>query len=258
MPTSATHARINRLLDGVQAWAHPSRRRYRRRLRELIEEARLCWKSADYGAGYLYQSCPRLGLRGFRNTAARVGQMRLGDALVGKSVLEIGCNSGFLSLALAERTNRYVAFDNNPYLIEMARLTQGEIGGADAVEFRVDTFEAYPVGERFDVVLSFANHSTWDGNMTLALEPYFAKIQRLLVPQGRLFFESHHPALESPTQVLETIKVMQTHFEVVEQRALTAGSFWDRGRTFVEARSLAAVGPSAEVTLAGAAPAPAP
>ena len=246
MPTPATHARINRTLDDLQAVVRPSKWSYRKRLLQLIHEAGLHWRSADYGAGYLYQSYPRLGLRGFRKTDFRMAQMDLQNELSGKSVLEIGCNSGFLSLELVQGASRYVAFDNNPYLIEIARITQEEIG-CNGVEFRVDTFEAFPLGQTFDVVLSFANHSTWDGNMTLVLEAYFAKVQRLLVPQGMLLFESHHPALEDEHKVLETIKVMQKFFALEETRLLTKGSAWDRGRTFVKARSLLTSGPGTDV-----------
>ena len=235
MASSATHARFNRLLDGLQALRHPARRAYRQRLLQLIRQAQQDWPSADYGAGYLYQSFPPLGLRGFRQTQVRQQQMAIGAGLSGRSVLEIGCNSGFLSLALAPGSRRYVAFDNNPYLIEMARLTQDELGGS-TVDFRVDTFEAFPVGEPFDVVLSFANHSTWDGNMTLGLEAYFAKIASLLAPGGVLYFESHHPAIESPQQLAEVVKIMARYFTVQSQRPLAQGSFWDRGRTFVTAR----------------------
>jgi hypothetical protein len=88
------------------------------------------------------------------------------------------------------------------------------------------------------VVLSFANHCTWDGNMTLAPRAYFAKLRSLLVPGGLLFFESHHPALENKTQVQETLKIIQEFFAIEEQKELTRGSPWDRGRTFVKARSL--------------------
>ena len=157
------------------------------------------------------------------------------------SVLEIGCNSGFLSLTLAPGTRRYVAFDNNPFLVEIARLTQSEISDA-SVEFRVDTMEAFDTAEKFDVVLSFANHSTWDGNMPMALKAYFSKLRDLTIADGTLFFESHHPALENADQVRETLKVMQTFFSIEEEKTLARGSAWDRGRTFVHARAKADTG----------------
>jgi SAM-dependent methyltransferase len=236
MSSPATHSKIHRALDALGALVYPSRRAHRRRLLQIIARARRDWPSADYGSGYLYQSFPALGLRGFRDTEARVAQMDIGRALAGRSVLEIGCNSGFLSLSLCAKARRYVAFDNNPFLIEMARLTQAELGDRIA-EFRIEAMETFDDPERFDTVLSFANHSTWDGNMTLALETYFARLQALLVPGGALFFESHHPALENTQQLARTLDVMRGFFAIDEQRLLTKGSAWDRGRTFVRAHA---------------------
>lgn len=229
-------ARLNRWLDALQDLGRPRRAAFRRRLLAVVQASQRDWPHADYGAGYLYQSCPALGLRGFRDTAARVAQMNLGPALAGRSVLEIGCNSGFLSLALAAGTRRYLAFDNNPFLVEMARLSQAELQDR-RVEFCVEGFETLGEDETFDAVLSFANHSTWDGNMTLDLERYFAKLHRLLVPSGTLYFESHHPALEDAAALQGTLGVMERHFALQSQRLLGGGSAWDRGRTFVVARA---------------------
>lgn len=233
-------SRIHRTLDSCQALLDPTKAPYRKALLRIVGEARHNWTSADYGAGYLYQSFPRIGLRGFRQTEVRVDQMAITDAITGHSVLEIGCNSGFLSLTLAPSASRYVAFDNNPFLIEIARLTQTTIGDA-SVEFSIDSVETFDTSEKFDIVLSFANHSTWDGNMKMPLESYFSKLHNLMATNGILFFESHHPALESTDQVRETLKVLQEFFVIEEQRLLMRGSAWDRGRTFVRARTKAEV-----------------
>jgi SAM-dependent methyltransferase len=238
MSRPETHATLFRVLDGMSAWLHPSRRLFRRELLRQLAEARQGWPSADYGAGYLYQSFPPLGLRGFRRSEERVAQMGIGPALKGRSVLEVGCNTGFLSLLLAPGTQRYLAFDNNPYLTSIAKLAQSAMGDHH-VEFRTQTIEAFGADERFDVVLSFANHSTWDGNMTLELDDYFAKLHRLLAPGGTLFFESHHPVLENDTQLAGTLDCLSRLFTLKEQRRLGGASPWDRGRTFVRASARA-------------------
>ena len=234
MTSSKLHARIYRALDDQQALLHPARAGFRKQLLFLIAEARAQWPFVDYGAGYLYQSFPRLGLRGFRSTDVRAAQMDIANALVNRSVLEIGCNSGFLSMTLAPGARRYVAFDNNPYLVDIAKLVQRELGDGQ-VDFSVDTIEAFASMQRFEVVLSFANHSTWDGNMTLALDAYFEKLRALLVEGGLLFFESHHPVLENDIQLRDTLKAMGRHFVIDAPRKLTEGSAWDRGRSFVRA-----------------------
>jgi len=152
--------------------------------------------------------------------------------------LEIGCNTGFLSLTLAHGTQCYVAFDNNPFLIQIAQLTQIEVSDT-SIDFRVGAMETFDTTDTFDVVLSFANHSTWDGNMTMPRPAYFAKLRELMVDNGMLFFESHHPSLENDVQVRETLQIMQASFAIEEQRKLNQGSAWDLGRTFVRARAKA-------------------
>ena len=225
------------MLDDCASALHPSRRQYRQRLQELLKESQSGWTGADYGAGYLYQSFRQFGLRGFRKTEVRRDQMHIGEALSNKRVLEIGCNVGFLSLTLACETTAYVAFDNNPFLIDIASLTQKTMN-SQSVTFQVADVEEFHSDQQFDVVLSFANHSTWDGNMRLTLPAYFSKIQGLLVPGGKLYFESHHPALENAVRVEQTLQVMQRYFTIRERRILKKGSAWDRGRTFVVATSL--------------------
>jgi SAM-dependent methyltransferase len=226
----------HRCTDAMQAWGQPRRRAFRRELLCILQAARTGWPSADYGAGYLYQSSPPLGLRGFRRTDSRVAAMHIGAALTGQRVLEIGCNTGFLALALSATARHYQAFDNNPFLIDIARLAARTLGTTTA-SFSVDTIESFVADQPFDVVLSFANHSTWDGNLGLSLPAYFQKLQQLLVPGGRLYFESHHPALESGQRLTDTLGELRRRFVIDEQRVLPLGSAWDRGRTFVAATS---------------------
>lgn len=225
---------LNRWLDRWGLLGKPGLRDLHRQLRSIMRASHADWASADYGAGYLYQSCPALGLRGFRQTDQRVRAMDIAGDLQGKTVLEVGCNSGFLSLALAPGTQRFVAFDNNPFLIQMAQVAAQALPPCPA-EFFVEAFETWPEDDHYEVALSFANHSTWDGNMTLPLDGYFAKLQRLLVPGGLLIFESHHPALENARQLEATLNVMAQRFEILTCRPLQQGSAWDRGRTLVKA-----------------------
>ena len=130
-----------------------------------------------------------------------------------RTVLEIGCNTGFLSLAIAPAARRVVAFEINPYLIEIGRI------GADAPRASTTSsswssrFEDFDAGdERFDDVLSFANHHTYDGNTRQALEEYFERCHALLRPGGRLIFESHPPALEG-RDFGRTVEIIERYFD---------------------------------------------
>ena len=153
------------------------------------------WGTYDYGEGYFYQSSDELGITGLRDTTGRVEAFGLRDLVRGRSVFEIGCNTGFLTLAIARDAERIAAFELNPYLIAMAEVG-AEYLDIDNVAFSVAAFEDFASDERFDDVLSFANHHTYDGNTQQPLEEYFERCHDFTKPGGRLIFESHPAELE--------------------------------------------------------------
>lgn len=192
------------------------------------------WSSYDYGEGYFYQGLPELRITGLRDTTARVEAMNLNTLLSGARVLEIGCNTGFLSLAVAGVCQSVTAFDVNPYLIRMARRA-GEFLGRMNVSFAAVAFEDLSECGPYDLVLSFANHSTVDHNTRQPLERYFERCRTLLAPGGTLLFESHPPAHEG--EGLASVRgLLSDHFHLEEDRVLDYGTFLDRGRTFIRAR----------------------
>ncbi len=192
------------------------------------------WPSYDYGEGYFYQSLDLVGITGFRDTRGRVESMNLANRVQGKSVLEIGCNAAFLSLSIAGAASRVVGFDINPHLISIGERTARHLG-AENVELEVSSFEDFSSQETFDVVLSFANHSTYDGNTRQSIEDYFRRCLDLTRPGGTLLFESHPPEHEGDG--LEGVcAILGELFETEERRVLEYGTFLDRGRTFMVAR----------------------
>ncbi len=206
-----------------------------RRLNACLSGASDEWSSYDYGEGYFYQSFERIGVRGLRNTEERVAAMGLSELVTGRRVLEVGCNSGFLSLSIAESAAAVVGFDLNPFLIEMANATADHLGLTTA-QFSTSSFEDFPASDPFDVVLSFANHSTFDGNTHQTLEAYFDRCRALLAPGGLLLFESHPPAHEGDG--LEKVcEIIGSRFSIEARSVLDYGSFLDQGRTFIIARS---------------------
>ncbi len=224
----------NRQADYARLGAAPKLLELHRELNQCLVEARAEWKSHDYGEGYFYQGLSALGITGLRDTDARVAAMELEKRVAGKTVLEVGCNSGFLSLAIAASAKRVVSFDINPHVIRMAQLGERFLE-RDNVHFSVAAFEDLPEEEPFDCVLSFANHSTYDGNTRHSIEAYFDRCRTLTAKGGHLLFESHPPAHEGKglEDVLATIAA---RFEIEEQRTLHYGYFLDHGRTFAVAR----------------------
>lgn len=191
------------------------------------------WDSYDYGEGYFYQSSDELGVTGLRDTAGRVETFGLKELVKGRNALEIGCNTGFLTLAIAPEAARVVAFELNPYLIAIAQ------AGADFldvhnVEFAVAAFEDFEADETFDDVLSFANHHTYDGNTRQSLEEYFARCHELTRPGGRLIFESHPPEIEG-AHFGETVKIIERFYDIERSEVHDYGTFLDKNRRFIVA-----------------------
>lgn len=202
-----------------------------RTLNEQLAQQTEKWDSYDYGEGYFYQSSDELHITGLRDTAGRVRAFELDQLVKGRSVFEIGCNTGFLSLAIAPAADRIVAFELNPYLIAMAQAGAKHLG-IDNVEFLVAGFEDFDSDDTFDDVLSFANHHTYDGNTRQSLDEYFERCHRFTKPGGRLIFESHPPELEGAA-FGHTVEIIERYYEIQRSEVHDYGTFLDKGRRFI-------------------------
>ncbi len=227
-------ALLNRQKDYMALQHRPDLLPLHYELNQQLWAAHRQWPSHDYGASYFYQSCAELGIRGLRHTEARVAAMRLDTRLQGQRVLEIGCNTGFLSLAMARSAGEVSAFDINPHLITIARRAAGFLN-VNNVRFWTGAFEELQAREPVDTVVSFANHCTFDGNTLQPLQAYFQRCWALLAPGGVLLFESHAPAYEGDS-LATVMATLEEWFEIEQRQILRQGSFLDQGRTFVVAR----------------------
>lgn len=195
------------------------------------------WSSYDYGEGYFYQGLAQIGITGLRDTEARIQQMELARTLSGLDVLEIGCNTGFVSLACASVAQWVTGFDVNPYLVAIANDSAAYLECRNA-SYTVCAFEDFVADRQFDAVVSFANHSTYDGNTHQSIEAYFDRCHALTRPGGLLLFESHPPSHEGDG-LIGVISAIERLYAVELRRVLDYGSFLDAGRTFVVARRAA-------------------
>jgi cyclopropane fatty-acyl-phospholipid synthase-like methyltransferase len=229
----ARQAMLNRLKDYQNLAQRPELLPLHRRLNELLLKGVQEWDSYDYGEGYFYQGLHDLGITGLRDTDARIEAMQLVARVRGRRVLEIGCNTGFIAMVLARTASRLVGFDINPHLIEIGRESARFLHRENA-EFHVSSFEDFRTENRFDAVLSFANHSTYDRNTRQSLESYFDRCYEFLEPEGLLLFESHPPAHEGEG-LTDVVRIIGERFTILESRVLDYGTFLDRGRTFMMA-----------------------
>jgi SAM-dependent methyltransferase len=221
----------NRQKDYAQLARRPDllviHREMNRQLARQVDE----WPSYDYGEGYYYQSSDELGITGLRDTTGRVAAFGLPELVRERSVLEIGCNSGFLTLAIAPAAARVVAFELNPFLINIAKVGARFLK-VDNVEFDTCAFEDFTSDEQFDDVLSFANHHTYDGNTRQSLDEFFARCQQYTKPGGRLIFESHPPELEGDA-FGETVALIERYYDIDANVVHEYGTFLDAGRRFI-------------------------
>jgi len=204
---------------------------------DVIDRMQREYKSYDYGNGYFYQSFDRIGVSGYRNTTERVENLNLKNYVNDRTVLDIGCNAGFLMFELASSFTRATGVEYNPYLIDTANLVKKFIGGhnIELINAKFEDF-ALKTSDTFDVVLSLANHSTYDGNTSQSLDEYFSNINKLLTHDGTLIFESHPPEIEPEDKLKKTLQIIEENFVVMEKKKLSMTSFLDKNRTYVYAK----------------------
>lgn len=231
--TSSLRSRCiqNRQRDYSKLLNDPERLALHRELNRQLALQTENWDSYDYGEGYFYQSSDELGITGLRDTTGRVEAFGLRDLVMGRTVFEIGCNTGFLTLDIAPAAEHIAAFELNPYLIAMAQAGADYLG-IDNVEFSVAAFEHFETDEQFDDVLSFANHHTYDGNTQQSLEDYFERCHAFTKPDGRLIFESHPAELEGAA-FGRTVEIIERFYDITRSEVHDYGTFLDKGRRFI-------------------------
>jgi len=230
---------INRQKDYLRLKGNVELMALHRRLNGHLLASQADWASHDYGEGYFYQSCDLIGISGLRDTEARVEEMGLKQLLANKTVLEIGGNTGFLALSIADRAKNIFGFDINPHLIDIAR-DAADYLKANNTRFAVSSFEDLSVPESFDAVLSFASHDTYDGNTAHTIEQYLQRCFELLKPGGLFLFESHSWEQPSSDALQQVCSMVDRLFTVQHRQVLQRGRPADRGRTFIVAQRCAA------------------
>jgi SAM-dependent methyltransferase len=224
---------LNRANDYLRLSSQPALQGVHLELNEILARQRREWPHYDYGEGYFYQSMSALGVSGLRSTEARVEAYGLTERVRGKTVLDIGCNAGFLSVSLAEVANRVTGFDVNPFLVEIGRTVARTLERSNT-DFIAAGFEDARLGGPYDVVMSLANHSTYDGQTRYDLQSYFDRCVSLLQPGGLFIFESHTPSFEGKG-IEQVCGMIAQRLEVKHRAIFSYGTYLDRGRTFVVA-----------------------
>jgi cyclopropane fatty-acyl-phospholipid synthase-like methyltransferase len=124
-----------------------------------------------------------------------------------------------------------VGIDNNKYLIKICSVICKYLNLKN-VSFEMTSFENFNPRSKFDIVLSLANHKTFDGNTKQSIYSYFEKINSFLNPDGLLIFESHPPQIENEEQLENVIKSLKIFFDIKESPKIEMKGFLDKNRTY--------------------------
>jgi tRNA (mo5U34)-methyltransferase len=157
---------------------------------------------------------------------AEIGPHLPGD-LSGWNVLDIGCNAGFYSFALAHRGAQVLGVDIDPHYLNQARWAAREFGLEQSVEFRqMAVYDLASLEGTFDLVLFMGvfYHLRYP---LLGLDIVARKVKRLLVFQTLTM-----PGEEAP-EVPATSANLQEGLESVNERDTFVHPTWPK-MAFIE------------------------
>ena len=147
-----------------------------------------------------------------------------------KVILDIGSNIGAI-LMNTKCTFKYaVGVEYNKYLIKISNELKDYLDLKNC-EFYFDDFMKIELDKKFDVILSLANHHTFDKNIDNK-DLYFKKIYNLLKINGILIFESHSPLYEKEKDLILVLEKLKTEYETIENGIYKFGNFFDLNRKF--------------------------
>lgn len=192
----------------------------RNKLEKHIEEQNKNWNSFVYAKTQkFYQGFKKIGITGARPTEERFDYYDIKNYFSKeKTVLDIGSNCGFFSLYVSEFVNSIVGVEINPYLVNISNDVKNFLSIKNA-DFYNKSFESFNVDQKFDIVFSFANDSTIDGNTRFCFEEYIDKIQNYLSPNGIVIFESQaEDYLLYEKQFVPKLKILEKKFTILENR----------------------------------------
>lgn len=139
--------------------------------------------------GFFYESFSGIGLDGVRSSQERIERYGLRDILnKNQTVLDIGCNSGFLALQIAPYVKSIVGIELDSKQVEVGRMVS-KLSGIDNVTFVADDFNNYCEDNTFDIVMCLAVHEYIVGSDGTCAK-LASKVQSLIKEGGYLVFES--------------------------------------------------------------------
>jgi ubiquinone/menaquinone biosynthesis C-methylase UbiE len=147
-------------------------------------------KQQFFGSGEFYQNFPTLGFPGTRDCKLRIEKYDTNTFLRPDDiVLDIGCNTGFLSMEIAKHVKYIDGFDSEIELIETANAAK-EIAGITNCNFFPQNFNYLQITEnKYDAVMCLAIFEWLIKEV--GMENFIDQIVRITNDGARIFYESH-------------------------------------------------------------------
>ena len=170
-------------------------------------------------------------MNGLRDSAKRIKKLNLNNYLKNSIFLDIGTNIGAIPLSINNEFKYGFGIDHNEIIIKVAQEVQDYLKIKN-LQFIHGDFLNYKFNINFDVILSLANHSTFDEGLSKDTNEYFNKIHSLLNKNGILILESHNPLYEKHETYLKIINSLNNLYEIIEHGKYDFGNFYDKNRLF--------------------------
>jgi len=168
--------------------------------------------------GGFYQGLDEIKITGSRSSEKRFEEYEILEHLSkNKTILDIGSNCGFFSIYVSKFVDRIFGVEINPYLVAISNDVKDYLNIKNT-NFINSSFEEFQSNEKFDMIFSFANDSTIDGNTKFNFSEYIEKIKNLLKEDGLLIFESQAIDSVVTEQLDEKINYLENKFTILKRK----------------------------------------
>lgn len=146
-------------------------------------------RSQQFDLDKYYQTFRQIGItKAFRDSEERFEFYSIYKLLKkSDSVLDIGSNTGFLSIMHAPFCKEILGIEYNESLVEIANKTALFLGVPNCA-FSCTSFQKFCPDKRYDVIFDLAAHGWINSNFS----DFFAEVERMLQPRGLFIMESHN------------------------------------------------------------------
>ena len=138
----------------------------------------------------------------------------------------------YIIFEIFHSNKKFIGIEYNQTLIKIAKKIQEYLEFKN-IEFVCQDFLTFETKNKYDLILSLANHTTFDKGIKSS-DLYFDKVLELLNDNGIILIESHHPNYEKKEDFERMIDNLVKKFKlnIINHNKLLTGSYYDNNRYF--------------------------